>query len=65
MYWLLYLFIQNKDAVLSLPQEVKIILVISLVLMIGLGIIKKVWKLVKIAAIVAIVYFLLTTLGVI
>lgn len=65
MYWLLYLFIQNKDAILSLPQEVKIILIVSLVITIGLGIIKKVWRLVKVAAVVAIIYFLLTTTGVI
>ena len=65
MYWLLYLFIQNKGAILSLPQEVKIILIVSLVITIGLGIIKKVWRLVKVAAVVAVIYFLLTTMGVV
>ena len=65
MYWILYLFIQNSDAVLSLPTEVKVILIVSIVITLGTSIIRKAWKLAKIIALVALAYFLLTTFGII
>ena len=64
MKWLLYLFLQNQDAILSLPQEIKIILVISLAITIGTSLIKKAWRFAKIAAIVALIYFALSSTGV-
>ena len=65
MYWFLWnLFMENKDALLSLPQEVKIILLVSLAIFIGTAILKKAWRFAKIAALVAVGYFVLAGFGV-
>lgn len=66
MWWFLYnLFMENKDAVLALPTEIKTILMISLAITIGGGIVRRVWGLVKVMIVVAILYFGATFLGLI
>lgn len=62
---LVYIFGQNADAFMSLPQELKILIVVALAAMIIAGIIRKVWKLVKVSIILAILYVLLSTFGII
>ena len=66
MYYIfLKLFLENKDALLALPTEVKTIIVISIAAMILSGLIRKATKLLSIACVVAIGYFACTYLGLI
>ena len=62
--WILRFILENKDALLALPQEVKIITVATFALSIGLSLIKSAWRFAKILALVAGAYFLLSWLGV-
>lgn len=62
--WLFYLLYENKNAILSLPHEVKMILMVSLAIMFGAGIMKKAYKFIKITAIITIIYFALTYFGI-
>lgn len=63
MYSLLYLFINNQDAILALPTEIKTILLIAFVLMFGGALISKAKKLLKFTIIAAIIYFAATYFG--
>ena len=66
MYYIfLKLFLENKDALIALPTEVKTIFLISLAIFIGMGIARKAMKLLSIAAVVAVLYFGCSFLGVI
>lgn len=64
-YSLLQLFEQNQDALLALPSEAKTILMISVIILFGSSLVRKAWKLAKIVAVVAIVYFACTYIGLI
>lgn len=64
-YWILQLWEQNQDALISLPTEVKTIMTISIVICLLSGIIRKAAKLLRVAIIVAIVYFACTYFGII
>lgn len=63
MYSLLYLFINNQDAILALPTEIKTIMLIAFVLMFGGALISKAKKLLKFTIIAAIIYFVATYFG--
>jgi hypothetical protein len=63
MYSLIYLFINNKDAILALPTEIKTIMLITFVLMFGGAIIGKAKKLLKFTIIAAIIYFVAAYFG--
>lgn len=62
---LMKLFNENSNALLSLPSEIKTILVISLIIMFGTSIMRKAWKFIKIIAIVSIVYIVAVYCGLI
>lgn len=64
MYWLTYLILNNKDAILSLPTEVKTIVLIALGLMFGSSIIRGAAKLLKFTVVAAVIYFACTTFGI-
>ena len=53
------------DAVIAVPTEVKAILVVSILVMLLVGILKKAWKFLGIVACVALVYVVLNYAGVI
>ncbi len=59
------LFEQNANALLSLPTEVKTILVVALIICIVTSILKKAFQFLKVVVLVAIAYFVLTAAGVI
>lgn len=61
---ILNIFLENKDAVLTIPQELKLIFLGLLILSIVIGLIKGLFKIVKIAAIAAVIYFVLAFFGV-
>ena len=56
--------LENKNAIIAIPQEVKIIFLIALGLSIIIGLIRGLWNLIRIAAVVAIVYFIASFFGV-
>lgn len=59
LYGFLYLlFLENKDALLAIPSSIKTIVAVSLLLTIGLGLLKSMFRLVKVAVIVAACYFI-------
>ena len=55
--FLYYLFSENKDALLALPAAMKTICTASIIISFGLGLMKSAMRLIKIVAIVAVVYF--------
>jgi hypothetical protein len=59
------LFMENKDALLALPSSVKTIAAISIVVFLATSILRSAARLIKIAVIVALVYFGAVYLGVI
>lgn len=61
---ILNIFLENKDAILAIPQELKLIFLGLLALSIVIGLIKGLFKIVKIAAIAAVIYFVLAFFGV-
>ena len=61
---IIWMIENNKDALMSIPAEVKMILVGLIALSIVLGIVKKAAKLIKLAAWAGIIYFALTYFGV-
>ena len=61
---ILNIFLENKDAILAIPQELKLIFLGLLALSIVIGLIKGLFKIVKIAAIAAMIYFVLAFFGV-
>lgn len=65
MQWLLYLIYQNKDALLALPQELKMIIVAGIAITLVSSILSKAWKITKNIIIIGIIYFLLTSIGII
>lgn len=64
-YSLMYLLLQNKDAILALPTWAKYGLLGVLVVSMAGGLINKAWKLVKIVAVCAVLYFAATYFGII
>lgn len=58
------LYQQSSDALLSLPTELKIIIVVVLIGLLIFGFAKKIFKLVWFVLLVAVIYMLLTNLGV-
>lgn len=60
-----YLLLQNSQALISMPSELKMILLAVIALNLVLSIVKGLWKLMKIGIAAAIIYFGLTFLGVI
>ena len=64
MTWI-YLFMENKDALMALPAEVKMILMGCFAFGIGYGIIKKFSRLLKYAIIGFVLYVAATQMGVI
>lgn len=66
MYYIfLKLFLENKDALIALPTEVKMIIVAAIVITLVSGIIKKAVKLLSTAAFLAACYFICTYIGLI
>lgn len=65
LYFLSQLFEQNADAILNLPFEVKTIMMISLAIFFGSALLRRAWRLVKIALIVTVIYFGCAYLGII
>ena len=63
MYNFIYLFLNNQEAILALPTEVKTILLITFALMFGGAIISKTKKLLKFTIIAAIIYFVAAYVG--
>ena len=64
MWWFFYnLFLENKDALLALPTEIKTIAMIAMIVSIGGGIIRRMWKLVEIVIVVGLLYFVATALN--
>lgn len=63
-FWIGNILYQNKDAILALPYEVKVIALITLALMFGTSIIKKAKNLLKFAIIATVLYFVLTYFGI-
>lgn len=61
---ILNIFLENKDAILAIPQELKLIFLGLLALSIVIGLIRGLFKIVKIAAIAAVIYFVLAFFGV-
>lgn len=61
----MYFILGNADAFYALPNEIKILILAALLIMIVLGIMKKLWRLVKLAVFIAVCYFALTWTGVI
>lgn len=59
------LFQQSSDALLSLPTEVKVVIVVVLIGMLLYGFGKKIFKLVWFAILCFVIYILLVNLGVI
>lgn len=62
---MLFAMLSHADAFLALPNEVKVLLLAAIILSMVLGIIRKIWKLVKISAVVGIIYMILMATGVI
>lgn len=60
-----YFILENADAFFALPGEVKIMILAALLIMIVYGIVRKLWSLVKIIAVIALAYFALTGIGII
>lgn len=60
-----YFILENADAFFALPGEVKIMILAVLLIMIVYGIVRKLWSLVKIIAVIALAYFVLTGIGII
>lgn len=66
MYYFLYqLFLENQDAILALPTEVKTIAMITLALWVGTSVIRRAKKLLEFAVLATIIYFACTYLGII
>lgn len=63
--FLYYLFMENKDALLALPSSVKTICAVSIAILFGMGLLRSAMRLIKIMAVVAVVYFGAVYLGVI
>ncbi|MFV0254544.1 MAG: hypothetical protein ACK5G7_00160 [Erysipelotrichaceae bacterium] len=59
------LFQQSSNGLLSLPDEVKIGIVVVLVGLLILALVKKVFKLFWLGVVIVIIYILLTTRGII
>lgn len=64
-YSIIYLLMENKDAILALPTWAKYGLVGMIVLSMAGGLINKAWKLVKIVAVCAAIYLAFTYFGII
>ena len=60
-----YFILENADAFFALPGEVKIMILALLLIMIVYGIVRKLWSLVKVIAVIALAYFALTGIGII
>lgn len=66
MYYFLYrLFVENQNAIIALPTEVKTIAMITLGLWIGTSLMRKAKQLLEFAIIATIIYFACTFLGII
>ena len=66
MYQFLYqLFLENQDAILALPTEVKTIAMITLALWIGTSVLHRAKKLLEFALLATVIYFACTYLGII
>ncbi len=66
MYYIfLKLFLENRDALIALPTEIKLIIIASIIVMIVSGIIRKAVKLLTTAAFLAACYFICTYIGLI
>lgn len=63
--WILRLIYENKDALLAVPHEIKVILLCALALSFMVSLAKSAWRLLKYTLIVAAIYFVLTYIGVI
>ena len=60
-----YIILQNSSALLALPTEVKILLLVAIILSIVMGLIRKAERLFKFALFAGIVYLVCTVCGVI
>lgn len=64
-FWIGNILYQNKDAILALPSEVKMIALITFILMFGAGILKKAKHLIKCAIVAVLIYLAMTYFGII
>lgn len=55
---------QNQDAIIALDENVKIVLIVVIVLILGWGIFKKLTKLIITGAMLSVLYILITSLGI-
>ena len=62
--WIFNFLYENKDAIIALPQEVKIIILAALCISIGTSLIKSAFRFAKVLILVAAAYFLMNWLGI-
>ena len=65
MYWIMSLFLENKDAILALPTEVKTVIVGVIVISLLSGVIRSVANVIKLGIIAFIAYAAAVYLGII
>lgn len=62
---MIYLILENSTALLALPTELKMLLLAAFLITFVYGVIRKLWKIVKLVLLIAVIYFALTYFGVI